>query len=170
VERICSAGGLPSGTCRRLMTRCLPGLSAHLNHTLAAVLELILAARTPSLKERLGRTQLGFSRQENEVALLDEHLADPQKVGSFCFRILICRCSCTIDTISGVAATWRTCLPWRGAPSVHERDSDPTRTLRCSKVRLSGLRANRRSRTRGDRESNAADDLSGHLGAVDPAE
>ena len=49
-ERICAAGGLPSGTCRRLMTRRLPASSSHLNHTLEADLELISATRTPSLE------------------------------------------------------------------------------------------------------------------------
>jgi len=80
-ERICAAGGLPSGTCRRLMTRRLPASSAHLNHTPKAVLQLFSASRTPSLELKQikkmqeiqdwtldcfldRRTYLGISRQE----------------------------------------------------------------------------------------------------------
>jgi hypothetical protein len=80
-ERICAAGGLPSGTCRRLMTRRLPASSSHLNHTLEADLELISATRTPSLELKQikkmqetpnwtldcsldRRMHLGISRQE----------------------------------------------------------------------------------------------------------
>jgi hypothetical protein len=48
-ERICAAGGLPSGSCRRLMTRHLPAPFAHLNHSLGAELQLRFATRTPSL-------------------------------------------------------------------------------------------------------------------------
>jgi hypothetical protein len=33
----------------------------------------------------------------NKFAFPDEHLAELQKLGSFCFRMLICRCSSTLD-------------------------------------------------------------------------
>ena len=80
-ERICAAGGLPSGTCRRLMTRHLPAPFAHLNHSLGAELQLSFETRTPSLVPKQfkkmpemedwlldnaldRRTHLGLSRQE----------------------------------------------------------------------------------------------------------